>query len=220
MTNSLIHSFAHDLRSHLRTASTRSQLLHRTSQNISEKDRAFLQEIVHSISSIDSLLKSFSRYIEVSESTSSPTQLIFLDLAVRGAYLKMKPQYEAQQGKIDLPETIARLRVPACIPEILTELLTNALKFRAIPPPAVRITIEIMDLIHISVRDNGIGVEPEYQEEIFHPFVRLHSKDAYPGNGLGLAICSQLLRSTSGTLQIQSEVGSGSTWICSIPFKP
>ncbi len=218
--NGLIHSFAHDLRSHLRTASTRSQLLQRTSPNISEKDRLFLQEIVQSISSMDSLLSAFSRYVEVCESTESPTQLVFLDLAVRGAYLKMKPMYEVKQGRINIPENISRLRVPPCTQEVLTELLTNALKFQGSTSPVVQIAIEAKDTLKISVQDNGIGVDPEYQAEIFRPFVRLHSKDAYPGNGLGLAICSELLRKTSGTLTIESESGSGSTLTCSIPFQP
>jgi light-regulated signal transduction histidine kinase (bacteriophytochrome) len=68
-----------------------------------------------------------------------------------------------------------------------------------------------------SIKDNGIGIKPEYRELIFGLFKRLHSGDEYSGTGIGLALCQRIVERYDGGIRVESEPGEGSTFFFSIP---
>jgi light-regulated signal transduction histidine kinase (bacteriophytochrome) len=72
---------------------------------------------------------------------------------------------------------------------------------------------------HFSVADNGIGFDPQYAEKIFGVFKRLHARNEYPGNGIGLAICTRIVAHYGGRIWAESKVGQGSVFHFSLPAK-
>jgi PAS domain S-box-containing protein len=101
---------------------------------------------------------------------------------------------------------------------LLQNLIGNAIKFRSEKPPRIHISArEGQDEWIFSVRDNGMGISPEYSQKIFSVFQRLHDRGVYPGTGMGLAVCRLIVEQHGGRIWVESEVGKGSTFYFSIP---
>jgi signal transduction histidine kinase len=98
--------------------------------------------------------------------------------------------------------------------QVFQNLLSNALKFRSTRVPRVRVSAqETGDALRILVEDNGIGIEPRDTTRIFGMFQRLHGEREYPGLGIGLALCQQIVRAHGGELFVESTPGRGSCFI-------
>jgi PAS domain S-box-containing protein len=102
--------------------------------------------------------------------------------------------------------------------QLLHNLLANALKFVAERPPRIHLSaIQNASEWQVSVRDNGIGLEPEASERIFVMFQRLHTQDEYPGTGIGLAICKRIVERHGGRIWVESQPHRGATFIFTLP---
>jgi light-regulated signal transduction histidine kinase (bacteriophytochrome) len=113
--------------------------------------------------------------------------------------------------------------------QVFQNLIGNAIKFRGPEPPRIYIsareTFEISETSKVygakvwefSVRDNGIGIEPQYTERIFKIFQRLHSRSEYAGTGIGLAMCKRVIERHGGRIWVESVLGAGATFYFTIP---
>ena len=102
--------------------------------------------------------------------------------------------------------------------QLFQNLIGNSLKFRSERAPEIHVTAERQpERWVLAVRDNGIGIEPQYYERIFLIFQRLHTRRLYPGTGIGLAICKKIVERHGGAIWVQSQAGQGSTFYFSIP---
>ena len=102
--------------------------------------------------------------------------------------------------------------------QLLANLIGNGLKFNKSEKPRVVINCEDRQGVYVfSVRDNGIGIDPESQVKLFQLFQRLHSEEEYEGTGAGLAICKKIAESLGGKIWVESQPGSGSNFLFTIP---
>jgi chemotaxis family two-component system sensor kinase Cph1 len=103
--------------------------------------------------------------------------------------------------------------------QLFQNLVGNAIKYRSEDrAPAVHIGAERQEGYWVfTVRDNGIGIRPEFKEQIFGLFSRLHNADRYSGTGIGLAICQRIVDRYHGRIWVESEPGCGSEFRFTLP---
>ncbi|HEY1592744.1 MAG TPA: ATP-binding protein [Solirubrobacteraceae bacterium] len=225
-SNAELEQFAsiasHDLQEPLRKVRTFTQQLTVTdADNLSEKGRQYLERANAAAERmqrlIEDLLK-FSRVathgrafhpVDLSEVVDGVLEDLELEVERSGAVVRV-----GELPTIDGDEFQLR--------QLMQNLISNALKFRREDVvPEVDIDARAKDAaVEITVRDNGIGFEPQYAGRIFRVFERLHGRSRYQGTGIGLALCRKIAERHGGTIEADSEPGVGSTFTVRLPVHP
>jgi signal transduction histidine kinase len=110
---------------------------------------------------------------------------------------------------------------PSQLVQLFQNLIGNAIKFHGKEAPAIRVSAEKQDATWLfAVADNGIGVSSQYKDKIFVIFQRLHTREEYSGNGVGLAICKKIVEHHGGRIWVESELGCGATFHFTLPAMP
>ncbi len=200
----------HDLLEPLRAITTYSQLLERLYANQGES-KEITGFITSGVERMKRLLENLVAYSRVDPAPALTT--ITLGGAIQMAKYKLGSAIKAAQAVVhvaDLPEISAH---EGQVTQLLEQLISNSLLYRRPDAPVIQIEAQEDELaegpaVILKVRDNGVGIQPQYFELVLQPFKRLHGKE-FPGNGLGLAICSKIMRAHKGKLWIESD---GSSW--------
>ena len=147
--------------------------------------------------------------------------VVSLRLLLRGLLIERKGTLAETGAEVAVVNDLD-MPVPAALKSVLKELLTNACRFRSTErPPRIVIASRTAPAgIEVSVSDNGIGVDPSYFEKIFTPFYRLHSRDEFPGYGLGLATCRRIVEGWGGSITAEGQPEPGLTVRVSVPDLP
>ena len=104
--------------------------------------------------------------------------------------------------------------------QIFTNLIANAIKYHGDSPPRVHVSVREGERDStFCVKDNGIGLDPQYAERIFVIFQRLHTRDEYPGTGIGLALCKKAVERMGGRIWVESEPEQGTTFYFTVPIR-
>lgn len=102
--------------------------------------------------------------------------------------------------------------------QLFLNLIGNGIKFRSEATPKIEVKAELHECEWlIAVRDNGIGIKPQYSQRIFEIFQRLHSREKYPGTGIGLAICRKIVERHGGRIWMESKLGQSTTFYFTLP---
>jgi light-regulated signal transduction histidine kinase (bacteriophytochrome) len=212
---------SHDLQEPLRAVAGYTQLLARRYQDRLDGDaRRFIERTTAAVTRMQALIRDLLAYSRVGMRGEAfgPTDAAAILRDVLDDLQTAIVETEAIITHDPLPVVTgdsSQLR------QLLQNLVANAIKFRGEQPPRVHIGVRAEDGAWLfSVRDNGIGLEPEYADRIFVIFQRLHSRRTYPGTGVGLAICKRIVERHGGRIWVESQLGRGSTVYFSMPARP
>jgi PAS domain S-box-containing protein len=213
------HSASHDLREPLRVVSVYAELLRRhLKEGLDPAGERYIEYIAEAAQRMEKLLTGLRTYMQASVDARTPPAAVDANECLRHASMSLQSAIDDTGASIvhsDLPSVAIH---GFHLEEVFQNLLSNALRYRSDQPPRIEIGAESMgDTCKFSVRDNGIGINPTYQEEIFGLFKRLHTHTQYPGSGLGLAICRRIIERTGGRIWVESEPGRGATFLFTVP---
>ena len=215
-----VRTASHDLRAPLRAIQGFAQALQDDlSGKLEDDTRQHLERTIAAAERMDELLLDLLDYSRLGR---SDLDLRPVDAAsvVAEARARVVAELEGARAEVVVEEPLARVVAHApMLVQAIANLLSNAAKFVAPGvTPRIRVATEPRGgWVRLSVRDNGIGVAPEDQERIFAVFERLHSADAYPGTGIGLAIVRRAAERMGGRTGVDSRLGAGSTFWIELP---
>lgn len=204
---------SHDLQSPLRTISSFVQLLQRRyADQLDEQGQRWMRSATEATQRLSILIRDLLEISRVDTRAQSfrPVQL---DEVIDSALQLLAESVQCTQAQIErsaLPEIIGDR---SQLVQLFQNLLSNALKYAGEDPPWIRIDAERFGgEWEIRVQDRGIGIPSEHLERVFEIFRRLHSQKAYPGTGIGLAVCRRVVTRHGGRIWVESVPGIGSTF--------
>lgn len=213
------YSISHDMRAPLRAMHSYARLLQSEhAATLDDEARRYLERINVNAARLELLVRDVLAYSRVAKEEIE-TQPVALDHFVR-ELVSQWPDAEGARAAIEVSGSLpCVLAHQAYLSQIFTNLIGNALKFVARgKTPRVEIFAEqAADLVKVSVRDNGIGIDPADFERIFQIFGRVHPVEAYDGTGIGLAIVKKAVQRMGGELGVDSAPGGGSTFWFTLP---
>ena len=225
-----IHIASHDLQAPLRKLSTFvERLAHKSRGVLSEEALTYIEKIETTVAGMRSLIDTLSALSGISGDESGFIKCNLDEImndVITDAELEAK---NAVVSKASLPTVEGN---PSQLKQVFTNVLDNAMKFQnnGTPPQVVitsgTLTIEDKGILNLDIdklyykiefADNGIGFRQEYADKIFKPFVRLHGKAAYPGNGIGLSICKKIIEKHQGIIYANGNENAGSRFVLILP---
>ena len=222
-SNAELEQFAyvasHDLQEPLRAVAGMVQLLQKRYQGqIDERADEYISHAVEASRRMQRLINdllAFSRLDRRVQPFEPVDAGDCLQLALKNLQLTIR-ESRASITYDSLPTVTAdRLQLT----QLFQNLINNAIKFRGQQQPQIHISaVNMATAWQFAVRDNGIGIEPQYFERIFQVFQRLHTRQDYPGTGIGLALCKKIVERHGGVIWVESELGQGSTFYFTLPL--
>jgi len=204
---------SHDLQEPLRMVINYTQLLQRRySDKLDDDAKDFMGFAVEGARRMQTLITELLAYSRV-ETKGQPFESANLDAALDEALRNLRVAIEDAGAVITHDEMPVAFCDQAQIRQVFQNLIGNAVKFHGNEPPRIHVGVRReADVWVISVKDNGIGIESEYFEEVFRIYRRLQSREAYPGTGMGLAICKRIIERHGQHLWVESAPGLGTTF--------
>jgi len=209
---------SHDLQEPLRMVASYTQLLARRYKGRLDSDAdEFIAYAVDGCNRMQELIQDLLSYSRVGASTDAMRQTSCEDALAR-AVKNLQATIEASKAIVDHDPLPAINTDGTRLVQVFQNLIGNAIKYRGAELPQIHISAREAGREWIfSVRDNGMGIEPQYFDRIFVIFQRLHGQKEYQGTGIGLAMCKKILDRLGGRIWVESQVSKGSTFYFALP---
>jgi signal transduction histidine kinase len=197
------------------------RIIHHESDSLSPRGRDYLGRMDAAAARMQTLIDGLLAYARVTRRLM-PLEDVDLQQIAREVADDLDVVRREAGGTIEIgalptvPAEALRMR------QLLQNLISNGLRFRRDGvPPIVRVTgsVDGEDVV-VEVSDNGIGIEPRHADRVFDLFERLHPRDAFPGTGMGLALCRRIAERHGGSITVSSVPGAGSTFTVRLPRVP
>ena len=212
---------SHDLQEPLRKIQTFGDRLQvKCGDMLSEQGGDYLRRMQGAAARMQILIQDLLSFSRIT-TAAHPREKVDLNSVVAGVLSDLEAFIVEQGGQLtigDLPEVHADA---VQMRQLFQNLISNALKFhQPYSPPHVQVhqvSSSRASYINVAVSDNGIGFDEKYVSRIFQPFQRLHGRSAYPGTGMGLAICRKIAEHHNGSITVHSSPGQGCTMVVTLP---
>jgi len=223
ISNKELEQFAyvasHDLQEPLRMVSSFTQLLERRYKNQLDNDADdYIEFIVEGAKRMKELIDDLLEFSRLNTEIRQ-FEVVLMEVALDDVLINLRAPIKENNAKIthDILPTVKGDAVQ--IQQLLQNLIVNAIKFHGNNFPQIHISAQELEKEWLfGVTDNGIGIDPNHQEQIFSIFKRLHTRQEYEGTGIGLSICKRILVRHGGQIWVKSELGKGSTFYFTIPI--
>jgi signal transduction histidine kinase len=221
-SNAELEQFAyvasHDLQEPLRMITGYTQLLaKRYHDKLDETAAEFIGYAVDGAKRMQGLIRDLLTYSRVG-TRGKPFAWAQCDKILGDTIVSLKVAIEESGATITHDPLPTVLCDEGQLGQLFQNLLGNGIKYRNSTAPRIYVSCRREGPNWLfSVKDNGIGVDPRYAERIFIIFQRLHTRDQYPGTGIGLAVCKKIVERHSGKIWLESQLGQGATFYFTIP---
>jgi signal transduction histidine kinase len=221
-SNAELEQFAyvasHDLQEPLRKVASFCQLLERRYKGqLDERGDQYIGFAVDGAKRMQVLINDLLAFSRVGRLTREQVVVDCGEIAAQ-AVATLGPAIEETGAEIEVGPLPSVRGEPALLAAVFQNLLGNAVKFHGDEPPRVTLSaVRDNDFWAFTCADNGIGIEPEYAERVFVIFQRLHPKDAYPGTGIGLAMCRKIIEYHGGRIWLDTEADRGTVFRFTLP---
>lgn len=209
---------SHDLQEPLRMVSSYMQLLDRKYQErLDEKGRMYIHYAVDGTIRMQNLIDGLLGYSRISRQKKlSPVDTNAICAA---ALANLEQAVREAKGQVSVAALPTVNGEPTQLVQLFQNLIGNGLKYRKPEvPPRVHVSAKREEgWWTFAVRDNGIGIDPKHHDRVFQIFQRLHTKEEYPGTGIGLASCMKIVERHGGRIWFESTPGQGSTFYFTLP---
>ena len=211
---------SHDLREPLRMVTSFTKLLaRRYSARLDAEADKIIGFAVDGATRMEELINDLLEYSRVGRQ-SKPFILVDFELVLDCSLRNLKILIQETNAEIRRTSLPTILGVPGQLVQLFQNLIENAITYRSQEPPQIEISAEERGEQWLFwVKDNGIGIDTQYSDRIFQIFQRLHTRQEYPGTGIGLAMCHKIVEHHGGQIWVESELGQGATFYFTIIAK-
>lgn len=211
---------SHDLQEPLRKIQAFGDLLVEEHGDSLGEGSEYLQRILSSANRMSRLIDDLLTFSRVTTKPAQPKP-VHLTQIVQDTLADLDERIKKEKGSVKITGTLPTVNADEThMRQLFQNLISNALKFHAPDtPPIVKIAAKVKDQkCTISIEDNGIGIDDKHKEKVFAVFQRLNTRQAFEGTGIGLAVCRKIVQRYNGTIEIESQLGKGTTFIITLPI--
>jgi PAS domain S-box-containing protein len=215
------YSASHDLQEPLRNISIYSEWLRRRYGGRLDRDAdQFIQILNEGAQRMIEMVRDLLAYTDAAKASQAANEEVDANATLAKSIENLEAIIRDNEATVTNDPLPCVAMGEIHLQQVFQNLISNAIKYRSDEPPRVHISASNSGgCWRFSVQDHGIGIEPQYQQQIFGIFKRLHGREKYSGSGIGLALCKRIVERYGGKIWVESEANQGATFLFTVPIR-